>query len=73
MDIPRRPVYSTILKTIGYDPRRQMLDIEIFKTGQIWRYYGVSAELHQQLMAASSIGSFFEKNIKAKYKGERLK
>jgi hypothetical protein len=59
----RTPVTSTQLASIGYDPATLTLEVE-FRKGGVYQYIGVSAETHQQLMNAQSIGIFFNTVIR---------
>ena len=62
----RTPVTSSTLKSVGYDPDTQTLEIE-FNHGGIYRYFEVPAEVHEGLMKASSLGSYFQANIRDAY------
>jgi len=64
--INRVPVESSNLRSVGYDPDAQMLEIE-FRNGGICQYYGVPETVYLQLMAASSKGKFFHVYIKDIY------
>lgn len=62
----RKPVTSSNLKSVGYDPESAMLEIE-FQDGSVYQYRGVPQNVHQALMAAASLGSFLHKHIRGKY------
>ena len=62
----RKPVLSSNLKSIGYDPKRLVLEIE-FVDGGVYQYTSVPESVHRALMAAASHGSFFHRQIKDKY------
>jgi len=62
----RQSVSSSNIASIGYDSRSQTLEIE-FHSGGIYQYYNVSKSLYEDLMRASSHGSFFHENIKGRY------
>jgi len=47
------------------------LEIE-FLTGSIYQYFDVPETVHQELMAASSHGKFFNANIKGVYRYAKL-
>jgi hypothetical protein len=51
-------VASRQLASIGYDPAICTLEVE-FRKGGVYQYAGVPAETYQRLIAAESIGSFF--------------
>jgi len=59
----RRAVDSRQLTSIAYDPATCTLEVE-FRKGGVYQYRGVSAEIHQQLIAADSIGTFFNNVIR---------
>ena len=59
----RMPVTSTQLASIGYDPATLTLEVE-FRKGGVYQYVGISAETHERLMAAESIGTFFNTVIR---------
>lgn len=58
----RRKVSSGRLRSVGYDPRSRILEVE-FVEGSIVQYRGVSMELHRSMMSASSISSFFHDRV----------
>ena len=59
----RTPVASTMLASASYEPGTSTLEVE-FLRGGIYQYYGVPASVFEQLMGASSKGSFFDQYIK---------
>ncbi|GAA5072975.1 KTSC domain-containing protein [Lysobacter panacisoli] len=59
----RRHVDSQALRSIGYDPDRQVLEIE-FESGAVYRYFDVPPHLHDGLMAAPSHGEYFSRHIR---------
>lgn len=61
--VTRIPVESSQIKSVGYNEATHNLDIE-FKSGGIYRYANVPREVHQALVTAPSIGSYFYKHIK---------
>lgn len=62
----RIPVKSTEIALIGYDPSKELLEVT-FRRGGVYRYRGIPAALHEQLMKAPSIGTFFSEQIKEKF------
>jgi hypothetical protein len=66
VEIPRVPVDSTALASVGYDPGLSVLDIE-FEDGSIYRYDAVPAEVHDALLTAESLGAYFNSHIKPVY------
>ena len=68
----RKRVNSSRIRSVGYDPGSQELEIE-FNDGRIALYSGVSGEVHRQLMAAPSATSFFEDKIAEEYPSRRTR
>jgi len=68
----RKRVNSSKIRSAGYDPRAQVLEIE-FSDGKILAFRGVSPEVHRQFMAAPSPTSFFEDKIDESFPSTRLK
>lgn len=56
-------VKSSSIRTVGYDPRTQTLEIE-FVGHSVYRYLRVPKEIYQALMAAESKGAFVNQIIK---------
>ncbi|HVK65153.1 MAG TPA: KTSC domain-containing protein, partial [Polyangium sp.] len=65
------PVTSTSLRSVGYNPEAHELDLE-FKDGRLYRYSGVPAEVHDELLHAPSLGRYFLANVRGQYPCERL-
>lgn len=63
-----KPVTSSNIAAIGHDPDNNILHVQ-FKNGGTYAYHGVSAEEHDALVDADSVGSHFHQHIKAKYSG----
>jgi hypothetical protein len=61
--VERTPVSSTQLTSIGYDDASSTLEVE-FRKGGVYRYFGVSAQTYRQLIAAQSIGTYFNDVIR---------
>jgi hypothetical protein len=68
--IPRVSVSSTSIASIGYDEATQTLEVE-FAHGGVYQYFDVPARVHQDLMAASSIGRYVAEEIKPFYRYSR--
>jgi len=68
----RQPVRSSHIKSIGYSPSQQMLEVE-FKDGKVYQYYGVPKKEYIAMMEAWSHGRYLEKHIKPKYRYARVK
>ena len=67
----RQNVVSTNLHSVGYDEQTQTLEVQ-FIDGSVYQYYGVPANMHGQLMQASSKGQFLNTYIKRSYPFSRI-
>ncbi len=59
----RMPVQSSNLSSVGYDAETLTLEIEFHRSG-IYQYFGVSPEIYEGLINASSKGTYFNQVIK---------
>ena len=55
---------SETIASIGYDPHRCELEVEFRQSGDVYRYFQVSAEEHREFMAAESKGSYLNRVFK---------
>jgi hypothetical protein len=62
----RTETNSSLVKSVGYLSAAQVLDIE-FHSGAVRRYYDVPPSLYTNLMAADSLGRYYNAHIKGKY------
>jgi len=67
----RTPVSSSNVASIGYDDATSTLEIE-FNNGSVYQYFDVSDKTYQELMAASSVGSYLATQIKGKYRYSKV-
>ena len=65
----RSPVSSSNIASVGYDSFYSILEVE-FKTGAVYRYFEVPHSVFQELIHASSVGRYLNKNIAFDYKYE---
>ncbi len=65
-------VLSTEIEWIGYEPKREMLQVE-FIEGRIYQYDRVPERVYQSFLAADSYGQFFESQIKHHYQARRVR
>jgi hypothetical protein len=56
-------VESTTLAALAYDDGREILHLE-FRSGALYRYYGVPATVYEALLAAPSKGGYFNRAIR---------
>ena len=59
----RRPVTSSVIRSIGYNAGTRVLELE-FHGGGVYQYEGISASVHAKLLAAPSLGQYFDTHIK---------
>jgi gluconate kinase len=62
----RQFVESSMMRTVGYDPKEQILEIE-FQSGRIYHYYEVEETVFKELIEAESLGRYFRDNIQDLY------
>lgn len=67
----RVSVISSNLRSVGYDPQTSMLEVE-FKASGIYRFFNVPPAVYDNLMAASSIGTYFSNHIKNQYRFSKI-
>lgn len=67
----RVPVQSSDIVSVGYDPATATLEIE-FHSGGLYHYYDVPSSEAEALVGASSVGRYFNANIKNHYRHVRL-
>jgi KTSC domain len=65
--IPRQPVRSSALASIGYSKRLHILEIE-FRKGAIYRYLDVPQTVYRRLMSAGSKTRYYDRNIRGHYR-----
>jgi len=68
----RTRVSSNNIRSIGYDAKNQVLEVE-FLNGGIYQYFQVPEQVRNRLMAASSKGRFFGANIRDKYRTRKIR
>ncbi|MDD2099980.1 MULTISPECIES: KTSC domain-containing protein [Pseudomonas] len=62
----RVSVSSSNIATVGHDESSQTLEVE-FLNGAVYEYYDVPEHVYQELISASSVGSYFAQRIKNVY------
>lgn len=62
----RIPVTSSNLRSVGYSPLQQILEVE-FSTGAVYQYSGVPQDVYDEFMGAESKGSYFYQRIRSTY------
>lgn len=67
MPVEMKPVKSSNISAIGYDPENKILRVA-FLNGNVYQYHDVDAEKHAALMGADSVGSHLNAHIKGAHK-----
>lgn len=70
--IPMRPVTSTQISQVGYDPATQTLAVQFAKGNSVYHYAGVSQGTFEDLLAAKSPGRFLQANVIGKFQFNKL-
>lgn len=68
----RTYVESSMFSSVGYDCDTAILEVEYKKSGQIWQYFDVPQYVHEEMMAGTSIGKYFNANILKQYSEGRV-
>ena len=66
----RTPVSSSSMAEVGYDSSTETLEV-LFHGGNVYQYFNVPAIVHERLMEASSVGKFFNSEIKGRFPESR--
>ena len=67
----RRTVFSSNIRSIGFDARDGVLEIE-FCTGGIYQYSPVPESVYDELMQAPSVAKYYQHRIKEHFRYERV-
>lgn len=70
LPIPRTAVDSSLLVSAAY-PVDQTLELE-FRSGAIYRYFSVPKAVFDALIAADSKGAYFNRNVRTRFRYQRL-
>lgn len=60
----RNHVASSNIAAIGYDPEKQILEVE-FINGGVYQYFNVPREVYDNFLSSGSMGRYFQDNIKS--------
>lgn len=71
MDIEMVPVSSSNLESVGYDSSTQTMKIR-FLNGSEYVFLNIPPLEFESLIQASSIGSYFNRNIRNSYPYEKI-
>jgi hypothetical protein len=70
-DYEERDVWSSCIKTVGYDRRAKSLVIN-WTPDKKWKYLNVPEAEYRELLEAPSCGRFVNSEIKGRYQGIRV-
>ena len=65
--MPRKPIRSSNIASIGYDAASYTLEVE-FRSGSVYQYYSVPKSVYMGLMNASSHGTYLAHYVKGVYR-----
>lgn len=68
----RETVASSNLRSAGYDPATNTLEIE-FRNGRVYQYFNVPEAVYNGLMNAASHGRYHHRRIEDKFSYERIR
>lgn len=63
LELQHEPVVSSNIKSIGYSPTFQRLEVR-FSTGALYEYEEVPQSVYESLLNAESKGSYFNRTIR---------
>jgi hypothetical protein len=66
------PVESSAFQAAAYAERQALLYL-LFRSGEMYRYYEVPQWQYQQFLAAASKGRYFGRNIRGRFRYERMR
>ena len=62
---------STSLQAVTYQDRCAVLDLE-FRSGAVYRYFGIPAQTFEELLRAESKGGYFNSHIRNRFAYARV-
>jgi hypothetical protein len=70
-DIEMKPVESSFLSKLGYDPEAKVLAIQMQNSSDTYLYQNVPASIYADFLAADSKGAFYVEKIKGQFESTR--
>jgi frataxin-like iron-binding protein CyaY len=67
----RKPVISSNIKSVGYDPDSKTMHVE-FTNGGLYEYAGVEPAQHQALISAPSVGKHFGTHVRGQFQHRKI-
>jgi hypothetical protein len=62
----RTHVASSAISSVGYDERSSVLEVE-FESGAVYDYLGVPPQVYEDLLQASSKGTFVSQRVRDRF------
>jgi len=69
MSVPMHPVTSSNISYIGWEDNTLIIK---FKNNRVYQYSAVPKEVFDEMLASSSVGSYYHHNIKGHYNSEEI-
>ena len=69
----REPVDSTVVASIGYDFKLEILEIEFHFQHAVYQYEDVPSDIWEEFKAAESKGKYFNQQIRHTYFESKIK
>jgi hypothetical protein len=63
----RNAVKSSVIASLGYDRETNVLEVE-FHTGRVYQYFLIPPTVYEALKRAESIGAYFNRHIRDRYR-----
>ncbi len=70
--LTRQGVSSSAIASAGYNDFNELLDIEFTGSGSEYRYEDVPAPVYQSMLSASSVGTYFNANVRNNYSTRKI-
>jgi hypothetical protein len=64
--MPRLDLHSTSIRAVAYQEQEALLELE-FRSGAVYRYFGVPTQSYQALLRAESKGGYFNSHIRNRF------
>ena len=68
----RHHVDSSVIVAVGYDDGAAILEV-VFRNGRTYRYFRVPPAEYEALRDAKSIGAYFNRKIRPRFRGVEVK
>jgi hypothetical protein len=69
--VERQSVKSRILRSVGYDEKTKILEIE-FQTGLVYQYLAVPPKVYADFMHSAEIGRYFSEKVRPRFQTKQV-